>query len=340
MPTGVVIMYCWPTAQQYSCTARSTEPVSGDSSAFLLLSHGQNQQQQQQQTGGQHRISWMLKWDGFWILFSLVTTQVCCCCCCYITLSGTMQLIDLYHVLHYSCSKSDAFAFSEVYGSGVDSVLLLTTVDSLKQTKGRYLPAFSPAERQLVRGSLDFIAANCFTAKFVTAGPGSTTGWRESKYGSDGKLIGLASGIPWMNIVPWSQEKFLRYLSSRYSPGGTSAQKIPILISSLGTQVPGEEQQRLPAVLQDTFRVNFYRGYVDSICSAVKSGQVNLLGVYAWSLFDGFEWTDGYRRKFGLIHVQYAAPQGTPGSIAAAGGGLKRSPKQSALWWSRNFWQR
>lgn len=212
------------------------------------------------------------------------------------------------------------------------------TVASLKQTKGHYLPPFTAAEKQLVQGSLDFIAANCFSAKYVSAKPGNINDWRESKYSNDGKLIGPASGVSWINVVPSSQGKFLRYLTNRYSPS-SGTDRVPILISSLGTQVPGEEEQKYPDAVQDVFRVNFYRSYLDDICEAVAAKDVNLIGVYAWSWMDDFEWTDGYRRKFGLVHVQYASPHGTPAAVAAAGGGLKRTPKQSAQWWSQHFWR-
>jgi beta-glucosidase/6-phospho-beta-glucosidase/beta-galactosidase len=86
-------------------------------------------------------------------------------------------------------------------------------------------------------------------------------------------------------------------------------------------------------------RVNFYREYLDSVCEAVAAGDVNLIGWYAWSLFDGFEWTDGFRRKFGLVHVQFASPQGTSAAVAAAGGGLQRTPKKSAQWLSQHFFK-
>lgn len=212
---------------------------------------------------------------------------------------------------------------------------------SLKAAKGQYLPAFTAQQRQLLNGSLDFIAANCFTAKYVSAKPGSSTGFRQSKSSSSGQLIGPASGVPWINVVPGTQAKMLRYISRRYSlkgPGGTAVRPA-VLISSSGVQVPGEEKMKLPAVLQDDFRVNFYREYLDSVCEAVASGDVNLIGWYAWSLFDGFEWTDGFRRKFGLVHVQYASPQGTSAAVAAAGGGLQRTPKNSARWLSQHFFR-
>jgi beta-glucosidase/6-phospho-beta-glucosidase/beta-galactosidase len=87
--------------------------------------------------------------------------------------------------------------------------------------------------------------------------------------------------------------------------------------------VPGEERQALPGVLADGPRLDYLRGYLGATCSAVSKG-VRLIGWFAWSFMDSFEWNDGYRTKFGLVHVDF-------------GKGLKRTPKQSALWLSTQF---
>lgn len=194
---------------------------------------------------------------------------------------------------------------------------------SLKKAKGQHLPTLTAQQRQQVLGSVDFIAANAFTAKWVSARPGNAgTGWQDSKTSSTGQPIGANTGVPWMQTVPWSQAKMLQYLSKRYA---TSGGPPVIVISSSGTQVPGEERQQLPEVLQDTFRIDYYRNYLDSVCEAVATGGVRVTAWYAWSLFDGFEWTDGYARKFALIHVSYP--------------GLQRSLKASARWLSQYFFR-
>lgn len=46
---------------------------------------------------------------------------------------------------------------------------------------------------------------------------------------------------------------------------------------------------------------------------------VNVRGYFAWSLFDNFEWMDGYSVRFGINYVDYKD-------------GLKRHPKSSSLW--------
>lgn len=232
-----------------------------------------------------------------------------------------------------------AAALRRYHASALCLLLPLRAAASLRKRKGQYLPELTPQQKQQLTGSIDFIAANAFTAKRVSAKPGSSgLGWQDSKTGSNGQLIGTATGVPWMNVVPSSQSKMLEYLTKRYwtSKSGSPA----ILISSSGTQVPGEEGQQLPAVLQDTFRINYYKLYIDSVCSAVASGSARVIGWYAWSLFDGFEWTDGFTRKFGVVHVAYDGPTGTSAAVAAAGGGLKRTPKASAHWLSLHFFKR
>jgi beta-glucosidase len=39
---------------------------------------------------------------------------------------------------------------------------------------------------------------------------------------------------------------------------------------------------------------------------------VNLRGYFAWSLLDNFEWSLGYARRFGIVHVDLQTQQRTP----------------------------
>ena len=50
-----------------------------------------------------------------------------------------------------------------------------------------------------------------------------------------------------------------------------------------------------------------------SVKSLQKSAQVccDRRGYYAWSLLDNYEWSLGYSKRFGLVHVDYATQQRT-----------------------------
>jgi hypothetical protein len=91
---------------------------------------------------------------------------------------------------------------------------------SLRAAKGAALPRFTPAQAAALRGSLGFVAANCFTAKWVWApgGGGERRGaWREGDANpGNGTAAGAASGISWIKVAPWSQGRAWRYLQRQY----------------------------------------------------------------------------------------------------------------------------
>lgn len=75
-----------------------------------------------------------------------------------------------------------------------------------------------------------------------------------------------------------------------------------------------------PEVLYDTTRVNYYRGYISYLKKAIDEG-ANVVGYFAWSLLDNFEWLSGYTSRFGIVYVDYNT--------------LKRYPKMSAYWFKQ-----
>ena len=54
-------------------------------------------------------------------------------------------------------------------------------------------------------------------------------------------------------------------------------------------------------------------------CHDAISRGVDLRGYFVWSLMDNFEWAEGYLKRFGIAHVDYATQI--------------RTPKNSARWY-------
>jgi beta-glucosidase len=61
-----------------------------------------------------------------------------------------------------------------------------------------------------------------------------------------------------------------------------------------------KENGRVP----DTRRTEFFRQHLAELSRAIADG-AKVRSYHAWSLLDNFEWTDGYRQRYGLIYVDY-----------------------------------
>jgi beta-glucosidase len=111
----------------------------------------------------------------------------------------------------------------------------------------------------------------------------------------------------------------LDWLSKRYGA-------IELVVTENGVPVPGESDRPVEKAVQDTFRLEFYRDYLNGLCQAVAEDGVNVTGYYAWSFMDNLEWLEGFRPRFGIVYVDFA-------------GDLARTPKHSALWLSQHFFK-
>jgi beta-glucosidase len=56
--------------------------------------------------------------------------------------------------------------------------------------------------------------------------------------------------------------------------------------------------------IDDADRVMYLRNYIGQAQRATAEG-LPLAGYFLWSLMDNFEWAEGYRMRFGLVHVDY-----------------------------------
>lgn len=62
--------------------------------------------------------------------------------------------------------------------------------------------------------------------------------------------------------------------------------------------------------VQDVQRTRFLQDYLAQVLKAKNEG-VDIGGYFVWSFLDNFEWHEGYRPRFGIVHVDYATQQRT-----------------------------
>ncbi|MCW3093231.1 MAG: beta-glucosidase [Ferruginibacter sp.] len=74
-------------------------------------------------------------------------------------------------------------------------------------------------------------------------------------------------------------------------------------------------------IINDTERIDYFRHHLKAVLKAKREG-VNIKGYFAWTLMDNFEWSEGYTKRFGLVHVDFKTQL--------------RTIKNSGYWW-RDF---
>ena len=70
--------------------------------------------------------------------------------------------------------------------------------------------------------------------------------------------------------------------------------------------------------VQDEDRRSYLERHIVEVGAAISDG-IPVRGYFAWTLLDNFEWSFGYSRRFGLIHVDHNTQ--------------RRTPKASAYWY-------
>lgn len=110
-------------------------------------------------------------------------------------------------------------------------------------------------------------------------------------------------------ITPERFTKLLVRLSQDY-PG------LPLVITENGAAFDDRADDE--GYVRDDDRTSYLAEHIAAVADARAQG-ADVQGYFAWSLMDNFEWAEGYAKRFGIVHVDYATQ--------------KRTPKQSALWY-------
>ncbi|MET7748762.1 GH1 family beta-glucosidase [Micromonospora sp. NPDC005367] len=83
--------------------------------------------------------------------------------------------------------------------------------------------------------------------------------------------------------------------------------------------------------VHDPERIAYLAGHLRAVRSALDDG-VDVRGYFVWSLLDNWEWAEGFTKRFGLVHVDYATRTRTPKSSYAwlrdVVGAARREPER------------
>jgi beta-glucosidase len=92
-------------------------------------------------------------------------------------------------------------------------------------------------------------------------------------------------------------DSFYRIIKRFWLYGGVKE----IIVSESGASFKDE---LVDGAINDQQRIEYHQQYLLALLKAKKEG-VNIKGYFAWTLTDNFEWAEGYKARFGLIHVDF-----------------------------------
>lgn len=152
---------------------------------------------------------------------------------------------------------------------------------------GDAAPKVPKSDFKIIQQPIDFYGSNIFQAPPVTVGV-------------DGIPVAaeLSQGEP-MSLYEWTQDPDCLYWGPRFIH---ELYDLPIVITENGCSTL--ERVSLDGAIHDTNRIDFLVGHLLSLRKAMDEG-VDIRGYFHWSLLDNLEWQQGYKHRYGLIHVNY-----------------------------------
>ncbi|MBW8807902.1 MAG: family 1 glycosylhydrolase, partial [Lysobacter sp.] len=193
----------------------------------------------------------------------------------------------------------------------LDPALLGTYPPELREIFGEAWPEWPQADFDLIKQKLDFIGVNYYTrsvTKDAVSYPLNTGVVRQPS--------GTYTETGW-EVFPQGLTDTLTWVKDRYGD-------IPMYITENGAaffdppvaepDASGERRVR------DPLRMDYLQKHIGAIHDAIQAG-CDIRGYMVWSLLDNLEWSLGYSKRFGVVHVNYATQD--------------RTPKDSARWYSK-----
>ena len=175
---------------------------------------------------------------------------------------------------------------------------------------GRLVPLLARARASdlaAISVPLNFLGVNYYNRALVRRSWRLPLAWADEV----GPPPGAERSEMW-EIYPAGLGELLRRLWRDYGPAS-------IIITENGVPVP--DSPEADGAVHDPRRIAYLQDHLLQVRAAMDTG-VPVRGYFVWSLLDNFEWTLGYRMRFGLIHVDYTSQ--------------RRAVKDSG-WWYRDL---
>ncbi|HEY3345395.1 MAG TPA: GH1 family beta-glucosidase [Anaerolineaceae bacterium] len=163
----------------------------------------------------------------------------------------------------------------------------------IQETFGPFFPEVQPTDLGTIATPIDFLGVNYYTRVVIQAD-------------SDVPLMAASQiQVPdqeysqmW-EIYPNGMFEVLERVDKDYHPQN-------IFVTENGVPVP--DGVDLDKRIRDERRIRYLSDHILQVHHAIQAG-IPVRGYFHWSFQDNFEWSFGYRLRFGLVYVDYATQE-------------------------------
>jgi beta-glucosidase len=180
----------------------------------------------------------------------------------------------------------------------LDAAMLGRYPDEMAEMFGDAWPRWPDRDFDLIRQPIDFLGVNYYTRSVRRHDPAA---W--PLHASVARQPSATYTETSWEVYPPAFTDLLVWVHERY--GG-----LPIYVTENGAAFydpPTAEDGRV----RDPLRVSYLRSHLRAVHAAIARG-VDVRGYMVWSLLDNLEWSLGFSKRFGIVHVNFATQQRTP----------------------------
>lgn len=167
---------------------------------------------------------------------------------------------------------------------------------------GADMPPIKAGDMETIHQKIDFYGVNIYSGgpvKMNDKGVAEAVAWP----------AGVPSTTMRWPVAPKALYWGPRFLHERYN--------LPVVITENGMANP--DWVASDGRVHDPQRIDYTRSYLLELARAGQDG-VDVAGYFHWAIMDNFEWAEGFKERFGLIHVDFVTQ--------------KRTLKDSAYWYA------
>ncbi|WP_309381897.1 GH1 family beta-glucosidase [Cerasicoccus frondis] len=191
-------------------------------------------------------------------------------------------------------------ASAAIYPDGVwnnrwwgDPVILGHYPDEGLSVYGKAVPKIDPKDFEIICQPLDFLGCNLFHGIHIKANDDGSPA-----------AVKVEPGHP-QSTYHWKTTPESIYWGTKFM---SEFYRLPLIITENG--YADNDMVGFDGRVRDQNRIEFISRYLIQLHRAIQEG-IDIRGYFYWSLLDNFEWQEGYRQRFGLVHVDYQTQQRT-----------------------------